>query len=82
MRSALKDKRSAREDLRTRGQHVRTGCHVVSTRDQDWRTRVQQVRTIYQDLKSRDQDQYVVFAHWMLGCPVGYVERGGGLYLP
>ena len=23
--------------------------------------------------------QYVVFAHWMLCCPVGYVERGGGL---
>ena len=23
--------------------------------------------------------QYVVFAHWMLCCPVGYVERGGAL---
>ena len=23
--------------------------------------------------------QYAVFAHWMLCCPVGYVERGGGL---
>ena len=27
------------------------------------------------------QLQYVVFAHWMLCCPVGYVERGGP-YLP
>ena len=26
-------------------------------------------------------NQYVVFAHWMLCCPVGYVERGGP-YLP
>ena len=25
--------------------------------------------------------QYVVFAHWMLCCPVGYVERRGP-YLP
>ena len=25
--------------------------------------------------------QYVVIAHWVLGCPVGYVERGGP-YLP
>ena len=25
--------------------------------------------------------QYVVLAHWMLCCPVGYVERGGP-YLP
>ena len=23
--------------------------------------------------------QYVVIAHWMLCCPVGYVKRGGGL---
>ena len=23
--------------------------------------------------------QYVVFTHWKLCCPVGYVERGGGL---
>ena len=23
--------------------------------------------------------QYVVFAHWMLCCSVGYVEKGGGL---
>ena len=28
---------------------------------------------------SGKQEQYVVFAHWMLCCPVGYVERGGGL---
>ena len=24
-------------------------------------------------------NHYVVFAHWMLSCPVGYVERGGAL---
>ena len=29
--------------------------------------------------EGRGFNQYVVFAHWMLCCPVGYVERGGGL---
>ena len=26
-----------------------------------------------------ENGQNVVFAHWMLCCPVGYVEKGGGL---
>ena len=30
---------------------------------------------------NRYEDQYVVFAHWMLYCPVSYVERRGP-YLP
>ena len=30
-------------------------------------------------VQSSPTDQYVVFAHWMLCCPVGFVERGGAL---
>ena len=33
------------------------------------------------DQNNSSSSQYVVFAHWMLCCPVGYVERGGP-YLP
>ena len=35
----------------------------------------------YLVLATRGNTQYVVFAHWMLCCPVGYVDRRGP-YLP